>query len=287
MQGDGMVVEVGPGQFEQRVVAASRERAVVVDFWAEWCAPCRSLGPALEDVVRSYEGRVILAKVNVDECPQVAARYGVRGIPAVKVFRDAEVVGEFVGALPRPEVERVLGSLLPSSADELVSRATRLLQDGDIEEAEELYRQALQDRPDHSGALFGLGALALETGRRDEAEETLSRIEENAEEYAIARGLLAGIEFDRTCREAGGIEECRRRVQADPDDLDARYELACCLAAEENYEQALEEFLGILSVDRNYRDQAPREAMLRIFSVVGPRGELANNYRRRLAAALY
>jgi putative thioredoxin len=287
MQAEPVVFEVGPGEFEQKVLAASAERPVLVDFWAEWCAPCRALTPVLEQVVQSYGGRAALAKLNVDEDPQTAARYGVRGIPAVKVFRNGEVAAEFVGALPEPEVRRVLWPVLPSETDDLVARGDRLIEQGKLDEAEAAFREAVQQDEGHTGALLRLGTLALEGGREHEARELLGRIEEDAPEHAAAQALLGRMELAETCREAGGREACRRRVEEAPEDLDARYDLACCLAAEGEHEAALEQFLLILAADRHYRDQAPREAMVRIFNLVGPRSDLANQYRRKLAGVLY
>ncbi|MFO8008424.1 MAG: tetratricopeptide repeat protein [Candidatus Brocadiia bacterium] len=281
------VYDVAPGAFESDVLEASAERPVVVDFWAEWCAPCRALGPVLEEVVESYGDRAALARVNVDEHRQVAARYGVQGIPAVKVFRDGAVVGEFVGALPRPEVERALARVLPTRADELVREGHQLLGSGDTDAARERFESALEEEPGHAAALLGLGRIALESGETELARELLGRIGEDASEHAPARALLAGVEFAETCREHGGAEACRERLESAPDDLDARYALGCCLAAREDYEEALEAFIEVLSRDRKYRDDAARQAVLDVFELIGPRSELAGRYRRKLAAVLY
>lgn len=282
-----VVFDVAPGRFDEQVVQASFKHAVVVDFWAEWCAPCRALTPVLERVVGSFKGRAVLAKVNIEQDGEVAARYGVQSIPNVKVFREGKVVGQFMGALPEPQVARILEAVIPSRADELIAEGDHLLQEGKPDEGEKRYQKALQDDPQHSGALIRLGRLALEAGDLDRAQEMLSRIEENAAEYDAARGLLARIEFSRTCQQKGGRAACEKRLAEDDGDLDARYDLACCLAAEGEYEPALEQFLAIFSVDKNYRDQASKDAMVRIFSLVGLRSELANTYRRKLAAVLY
>jgi putative thioredoxin len=258
-----------------------------VDFWAEWCAPCKTLGPILERVVRSYEGRALLAKVNIDKDREAAARYGVQSIPFVLVFRDGRIAAQFVGALPESEVRRILGAVLPSRADELVARGDDLMQKGRAEEAREHYEQALKESAAHEGALLRLGAMAALSGRVEDARRMLSRIEENASEYAAAQGELARIEFAEVCRQRGGREACEQRLAGDPDDLEARYEVACCLAAEGDYERALEEFLSVVSRDKGYRDQAAKNAMVRIFALVGPRSELADAYRRKLAGALY
>ncbi len=287
MAHDEVVFDVTPGRFDEEVIDASAERPIVVDFWAEWCAPCRSLGPVIEQVVRSYEGRVRLARLDVEADPQAASRFGVRGIPAVKVFRGGRVVGEFVGALPEPEVRRALEAALPSEADELLAEGDRLIEDGRVEGAARRYGEALQREPDHAGALLRLGTMAVEQGKAEKARGLLERIEEHAAEHEAARAMLGRLEFAETCRRAGGREACARRAEEEPEDPDALYEMACCHAADEDYEAALERLLQVLRRDRAYRDGAAREAMVRIFTLVGPRSELADAYRRKLAGVLY
>jgi putative thioredoxin len=231
---------------------------------------------------------VALAKVDVDKNRELAMRYNVRGIPAVKIFRDGSVVSEFTGALPRPEVERILQGILPTAADDLVKQGDALLEQGKTEAAMKRFQRALEEDERHAGALVRLGELALEEGDTERAVDLLSRVEEDAAEYESAQGALARIEFAETCRRAGGLAACRRRVdEAAGDDPEAHYKLGCCLAARADYEGALAEFLHVLQIDREYEEQAARKAMLRIFSLVGPQSELAQQYRRKLAAALY
>jgi len=288
MADNQLVYDVPPGQFDRLVIDASNRRTVVVDLWAEWCAPCRMLGPVLEKVVKSFDGRAVLARVDIEQDREVAVRFGVQSIPSVKVFRNGEVVGEFVGALPEPQVRRILESLVPSAVDEIVAEGDRLIQERQaVEEAERKYRQALEQEPGHSGALLRLGTMAVERGQFEQARDLLGRIEQNAEEYAAAQGMLGRMEFMKRCAERGGIEACRQRAASDENDLEARYDLACCLAAEGQYEAALELFLEILKADRDFQDQAPKRAMLDIFALIGPRSELAEAYRRKLASVLY
>jgi len=287
MAQEAIVFDVGPGEFDTRVLAASAEAAIVTDFWAPWCAPCRMLGPVLERVVRGMGGRVRLARVNVDEVTDVAARYNIQGIPAVKVFRGGQVVAEFVGALPEAEVRRILEQAVPSAADELVQQADERLAGGDLEGARRLCRKALSDSPRHPGAALRLARFALQDGDADEARRLASLVEEGTPEHEQAAAVLARLEFAERCRQAGGLDACRRRTQQDPADLEARYGLACCLAAGESYEEALEELLRIVRADKRWQDEAARKAMLRIFSIVGKRSPLADRYRDLLARALY
>ncbi len=205
MTQEPIIFEVEPGEFDEKVVAASSRTTVVVDFWAPWCGPCRMLTPVLEGIVTSMGGRARLAKVNVDEHQEVAARFNVQGIPAVKVFRGGEVVAEFVGALPEAQVRRVLEKAIPSAGDELVEQADTLLGSGDREEARRRYRQVLDGEPRHYGAALRLARLALEDGQLEEARRLASLIGEDAEEHAEAAGLLARVGFLERCRDGGGL----------------------------------------------------------------------------------
>lgn len=287
MSQDTNIYALDAAGFEKHVVEESRRRLVIVDFWADWCAPCRQLGPVLEELTQSYDGRVALAKVDVDKNRELAMRYNVRGIPAVKIFRDGSVAGEFTGALPRPEVERIIQGILPTAADELVREGDDLLEQGETQAAAKRFQRALEQDERHAGALVRLGELALEEGDTRKALDLLSRVEEDAGEYESAQGALARIEFAETCRQAGGLEACRRREEEDPENAEFHYNLGCCLAARGEHQAALAEFLQVLQIDREYQEQAARTAMLRIFSLVGPQSELAQQYRRKLAAALY
>jgi len=282
------IYDVEPGQFDRNVLEESARRPVVVDFWAEWCAPCRALGPVLERVVRSHDGRVALARVDIEREREAAARYGVQSIPMVIIFANGRVAAQFVGAQPESEVARIIAAVAPSVADQLVSEGDQLAADGRMADAVAKYREALDGRADHAGALLRLGGHRLADGDAEGARELLSRVQESDAEYGEARGLLGRIEFAEVCRAGGGRAACQERAAgAAEDDLDALYSLACCLAADSDYEDALGLFLRIVGTDRTFRDDAAREAMLRIFTLIGPDSDVTKAYRRKLAAALY
>jgi putative thioredoxin len=230
---------------------------------------------------------MLLARINVDNEPELAARYGVQGIPAVKVFRNGQVAREFVGALPEADVARVLQSVVPSAAEELVRKGDARLEAGAVDEAQALYRQAIEADAANAGALLRLGTLLIERGNAAEAREVLGRIEEDAAEYAVAQGLLGRIEFAEVCGAAGGREGCEARAAANAQDTEARYALGCCLAAAGEYEGAMEAFLQVLTADRNWRDGAAKDAMLHTFALAGPQSELTKSYRRKMAGVLY
>ncbi len=281
------IVDVSERDFGVQVLERSHTVPVVVDFWAPWCGPCRMLGPVLEQLAEEYGGRFVLAKVNTDENPALAARYGIQGIPAVKAFRDGKVVGEFVGAQPKALVKQFIENILPSPADDDFADGRRLESQGLLEQAERAYRRAIERDPDHWAATVALGRLLLEQERFDEAEELLRRVPQSAPEGLEALKWLSQIEFRRAAAECEDEEVCRRRLADNPDDLETRYRLASRLTLQERYDEALEEFLQIVQRNREYRDGAARKAMLSIFNILGDDHPLTQAYRAKLAMFLY
>jgi putative thioredoxin len=253
-----MVFDVNEREFEQRVVERSRELPVVVDFWAEWCGPCRTLSPALEAAASKREGEVELAKVDVDANQGLAAAFGVQGIPAVKAFRDAKIVDQFTGAIPPARVEQFFNGLVPSPADRLVAS-------GD----EEDLRKALELDPRHADAAHRLGRLLLERGQAEEALELLDRFQGDfLAEGLAARARLASSDGDG----AGGSDDVERAFAAwDDGDPGTALEL-------------LQEALS--SADDPERRDSIRRVMVAIFTELGADHPLAREHRRRLAAAL-
>jgi putative thioredoxin len=254
-----MVFDVTEQDFMERVVERSREIPVVVDFWAEWCGPCRTLGPALEAAVARREGEVELAKLDTDANQSLAASFQIRGIPAVKAFKDGKVVAEFTGAIPPAQIEEFLNGIVPSPADKLAAA-----------DDEESLRKALELDARNGVAARKLGRLLLERGDSDEALELLDRFpgDFEAEGLAARARLLAGIGEDRT----DGAGTLNRAFAAwDAGEL-------------ENALEALQTVVGETE-DPERRDLL-RRVMVAIFTELGADHPLAREHRRRLAAAL-
>ena len=281
------VLDVAAATFEDDVIEASFERPVVVDFWAPWCGPCRMLGPLLERLAGDAGGAWVLARVNVDQNPAVAARYGVQGIPAVKGFRDGRVVAEFVGAQPEPAVRRFLERLAPSTADSDVVEGQRLADRGELAAAESAFRRALAAQPDHPQALLGLGRVLAESGRLTEAEEALSALPPNTTEAREAASLLAQVRLASGAEDLPTPDEAERTLETNPRDPEANLALGRVLASRGDYAAALRHLLTAVERDKNFHDGAARTAMLAIFDVLGPDHPLTLEYRRKLASALY
>jgi putative thioredoxin len=257
------VVEVTDQTFEQVVVEGSKERPVVVDMWAAWCGPCRTLTPILEKVAEERAGAFLLATLDTDANPMTAQAFGVQSIPTVIAFDDGKAVTGFIGAYPEPEVNRFIDSILPTEADLRADAARSVEASGDLASAEEAYRSALEDDAANKDAAVGLGRILAERGELDAAEE-----------------LVARHRPDPDAERVQAIVTMRRWADAP---ADGTLGAAKRLAATGDVTAALAGMLQALGDDRD----AARDAMVTVFTAVGDDDPVVQEYRRRLAAALF
>jgi putative thioredoxin len=272
------IVEVDDSTFASEVVQRSFDVPVVVDFWAPWCGPCRTLGPMLERAAIEAGGAFRLAKVNVDDSPNLAVRFGVRGIPAVKAFRQGEVVSEFVGAQPEPSVRRFLERVAPSQADAELEKAQGLLKTRHWAEAEAGFREILEREEASASASLGLVHCLLMQGRGAEARSLLARFPPGtewaqAEKLRPLAELLAEAEVDESAQPAEALE--------------AQILQAGRLVSRGNVEAAMDGLLDVLRVDKNYRRGQARQALLGFFILLGDDDPLTRAYRDELASILF
>lgn len=279
---------ISEGDFRHAVIEASRRRYVLVDFWAPWCAPCRTLTPTLERVAGEYAGKLVLVKVNTDEAQRLAGAYGIRSLPTVKLFHDGAVVDEFFGARPEAAVRAFLNRHLPRESDEALELARRAREKGENERAVRLLHKALKSDPANERIPLALAhALLEDDGRFEEAAEVLGSLPAQRLGTTEGRALLARVEIARAAHQAPAQEVLQRTLAEDPGDCEARYRLAMLEAARGEHQAALDQLLEIMRRNRTFRDDAGRKGLLLVFDVLGGRGPLVSRYRSLMASALH
>lgn len=274
------IIDVSEADFEYEVIAYSQHVPVVVDFWAEWCGPCRTLGPLLEKLAIEGQGNFRLAKVNVDENPNLATRYAVRSIPNVKAFRNGAVIGEFFGAQPEGRLREFLRQVAPTQDDLALEKATSLL---DLEkplEAEPIFRQVLQHMPGNPTALLGLCRSLLWQGQGREALQILEHFPPSRE-FSTAEILLP------LARALAQLESSQAQFTGPEDPLDAAYENALRLIRRGNFPAAMDGLLDVLRENKRYREGAARQILVALFAVLGEQNPLTREYRAELASILF
>lgn len=280
--------DVTVADFDQKVLAASQQAPVLVDFWAPWCQPCTILKPILEKLAAELGGKFILAKVNSDDNQELAARYGVRGIPAVKAFVDGQMVDEFTGALPEAQIREFLGRLLPSPADPLRREALAAYARGEIDAARKIMAEAINLDPSNDNAYLDFVEMSLAANALDEARELLDVIADRARDTARVASLQAQLQL----AVAGGgadVAALQTEVAGNPDALNARLQLANALAVAQDYRGAFEQLIEIVRRDRSWNEEAGRKTMLTLFNLLAAQPQfdaLVREFRVQLSRTL-
>jgi len=281
--------------FMADVIDASREAAVVVDFWAPWCGPCKQLGPALEKAVRDARGKVKLVKINIDENQELAQQMRIQSIPAVYAFKDGRPIDAFVGALPESQVKQFvtrIASAAGAGAQDPIADAIALAKEaaqaGDQARAANIFTQVLQHEPTNVEALAFLARAAA--GRKEfaKAKQFLDRVPKDQAAHADVTAARAALELaEAGAKAAGAVGQLKARVEKDAKDFQARYDLAGALFAAGEREPAIDQLLEIIRRDREWNEQAARKQLLKFFEAIGLGDPVTVAARRRLSAILF
>ncbi|MEM9059203.1 MAG: thioredoxin [Pseudomonadota bacterium] len=285
------VIDATDATFAKDVIEASRETPVVVDFWAPWCGPCKTLGPMLEQEVAATNGKVRMVKVDVDKNQMIAGQLRVQSIPAVFAFVDGQPVDAFMGAVSPAEVKDFVQRLAKGSGagalDEALDAAEEMLEQGALAEAAQTFAAILDEDPENARAMGGLIRATLAAGDIDRARTMLDQVPPKmAEDPAIAAARGA-VELASQAEDAGETAELHAAIEADPNNHQARFDLSVALAANGDNEAAIEALLELFRRDREWNDGAAKEQLMTLFDTLGPKDPLALKGRRRLSSMIF
>ena len=288
---DDVVKDTTTAAFAADVIDASRDALILVDFWADWCGPCKQLTPVLESVVRSYGGQVRLVKLNVDQHPAISGQLRIQSLPTVYLFRDGQPVDGFAGAQPesaiRQLIDRHLGEAAKADTDEALKIAQEHFDEGDLQTAAEIYAGILQDDAQHPGALAGLAQCYMKSGDIDRARQTIALVPpDKASDPAVSR-VQAALELADRAVPNADTSALEARLAANPADHQARMDLAIAAAGNGDKERAVDELVEIFRRDRNWNDEAARKQLVQFFEAWGPTDPDTLSGRRKLSSLMF
>jgi putative thioredoxin len=279
------IVDVTRENYAQ-VMEASFQVPVLVDFWASWCQPCHALMPVLAKLAEEYQGKFLLGKLNTEDEQEIAAQFGIRSIPNVKLFRNGQPVDEFMGALPENAVREFIDRHVARESDATVQQAREQLSAGNADAAIALLGEAREADPDNPRVTLALAQAQVTAGDTAAAEETLASLPASEQEKPEVASLRSHLFFEGQLAEAPAAAELEARLAADPDDHEALHLLALRKVVGQDYDSAVELLLQLMKKDRGFGDDAARNTLLKVFELLGddPR---VSQYRRRMASLLY
>ncbi len=292
------IKDSGLATFAADVLEQSRDVPVIVDFWAPWCGPCKTLGPSLEAAVEAAGGAVKLVKVNIDENPEIAQQLRIQSIPTVYAFRNGQPVDGFMGAIPDSQVKAFVAALAggagghshggPEHTAEVLAVAAEALEAGDIAMAAQAYGHVLQDEPGHPEAVAGLARAYLVGGDLERARTTLKMVKPGGEESQAIRAVEAELKLKSTPPpDQGEATALRARLETDPKDHQARFDLAMALDAAGDRDGAVAELLDLVRRDRKWNEEAGRKQLVTLFEAMGPADPRTIEARRKLSGLLF
>jgi putative thioredoxin len=277
--------------FVKDVIEESKRQPVLVDFWAEWCGPCKQLAPVLEKAVRAAKGKVKLVKMNIDKHPSIPGQLGIQSIPAVFAFANGQPVDGFLGALPESQVtafiERVTKDRLGGEETDLLKSADEALAQGDAATAANLYAQVLAQDSGNVAALAGLARSYVRTGAIEQAKQTLALVPEAKRNDAAVAAARAALDLAEQAKAVGPLAELEKKVAANPLDHQARFDLAVALNSKGRRAEAVDNLIEIVKRDRQWKEDGARKQLVQFFEAWGPTDEATVNGRKRLSSILF
>jgi putative thioredoxin len=288
---ESQVKDTTTAGFRQDVLQESLRQPVLVDFWAPWCGPCKQLAPVLEKAVKAANGKVKLVKMNIDEHPQIVGQLGIQSIPAVIAFTKGQPVDGFMGALPEGQIkgfiERLIGPLGPTAAEDLLKDADALAAAGDAVGASELYAAVLAQDSENVAAIGALAKLRLGFNDLEGAKRFLAMVPKEKENDPAITAVRAAIDLAEQAAALGDAADLKRRVEADPLDHQARFDLALALNARDHRAEAADQLLEIVRRDRTWNEDAARKQLVQFFEAWGPTDPMTLVGRRKLSSILF
>jgi len=289
--GGDLIKETTTQTFVADVIEASKQVPVLVDFWAPWCGPCKQLTPLLEKAVNAAGGKIKLVKMNIDQYPEVAGQLGIQSIPAVFAFKDGRPVDGFMGAIGEGElrqfIDRVSAGGEGDETQQKLDAAEAALEDGNTNEAANIFAEVLQNDRENVTALAGLAKCYIKSGELDRAEQMLGLVPTAKQNDSAVTGAKAMLDLARKAEDAADTSELEQKVETDPSDLQARFDLALAQHAKNQREAAMNQLLEIVKRDRTWNEGAARQQLVEFFEAWGASDPLTVKGRQRLSTILF
>jgi len=281
------VIEVTESSFQQQVIEKSGEIPVLVDFWADWCAPCKMQLPVLLKLAGEYRDQLRIAKVNTDQERALAEQHGIRSLPTLRLYRHGEVVEEVLGAQPEASLRTLIDAYIERESDRTLQRVLELEAQDKHSEALQLLEQAYKDDPDNPQLSLTYARWCIDDHQLERAGEIIQALPRELREAAEAASLQALLEFSRAITDTPSAAELESMLDQDPKQSEPRYQLAARQLLAGDYDRALENFMLLLKQDRNYRDGAAQRGLLTVFALLDEDDERIPGYRRQMFALLH